>query len=99
MSCVQWPIILFTITLQNISLDNASGSTDLNLEKDGENTYNVEAVRIRQVNNTFSDIDEKRKQATEKSIGTSELLTGDINKESRHEKFKRKTVQKPLVKV
>ena len=85
--------------MQNIGLDNVSGATDLNLEKDEENTYNVEAVRIRQVDNTFSDADEKRKQAPEKSIGTSELLTGDINKESRHEKFKRKTVPKPVVKV
>ncbi|XP_076674699.1 uncharacterized protein LOC143372417 isoform X1 [Andrena cerasifolii] len=84
---------------KNISLDNVSDSMDLNLEIDGENTYNVQAVRIRQVDNTFSDTDEKRKQATEKSIGTSELLAGDINRESRHETFKRETIQKPLIKV
>ncbi|XP_076674877.1 uncharacterized protein LOC143372417 isoform X3 [Andrena cerasifolii] len=52
---------------KNISLDNVSDSMDLNLEIDGENTYNVQAVRIRQVNPLT---EEERK-----ALGTLRIVT------------------------
>ncbi|XP_015438539.1 PREDICTED: uncharacterized protein LOC107193579 [Dufourea novaeangliae] len=68
-----------------INLANVNGPTDISLEEDETDKNNVEAIRIRQVDNNFSDEEEKMKDLTKKATDVDIL--------------KQKSISVPVVKV